>query len=123
MRQSPLVAGHHQADLKGCMQYGALASLYEAPREARADTDKPTPAESRRSVTPEALISFIDAKPYKTPKRHLTKYGLDPYSYRDCYGLPKDYPMVAANYAAQRSELAKNSGLGRLGAAQTSAEA
>lgn len=48
-------------------------------------------------------------------KRHLGLHGLDPYSHRQRYGLPSDYPMVAPNYAAQRSALAKSIGLGRLG--------
>ena len=77
------------------------------------EVEKATPAEIKRSITPDALISFIDGKPYKTLKRHLTGHGLDPQSYRLRYGLPADYPMVATNYAAQRSELAKSLGLGR----------
>ncbi|WP_238178963.1 MucR family transcriptional regulator [Methylobacterium oxalidis] len=85
------------------------------------EVEKPTPAQVRKSITPDALISFIDGKPYKTLKRHLSTHGLDPYSYRQRYGLPNDYPMVAAAYAAQRSELAKSIGLGRPGA-QASAE-
>ncbi|MER2268933.1 MucR family transcriptional regulator, partial [Methylobacterium oxalidis] len=51
----------------------------------------------------------------KTLKRHLSTHGLDPYSYRQRYGLPNDYPMVAANYAQARSDLAKAIGLGRPG--------
>ncbi|MCP1557927.1 UNVERIFIED_ORG: putative transcriptional regulator [Methylobacterium sp. SuP10 SLI 274] len=70
----------------------------------------------RKSITPDALISFIDGKPYKTLKRHLSAHGLDPYSYCQRYGLPNDYPMVAAAYAARRSELAKSIGLRRPGA-------
>ncbi|GEP05626.1 MucR family transcriptional regulator [Methylobacterium oxalidis] len=83
---------------------------------AAEKVEKPAPAQVRKSITPDALISFIDGKPYKTLKRHLSTHGLDPYSYRQRYGLPNDYPMVAANYAAQRSELAKAIGLGRPGA-------
>ncbi|MCJ2012053.1 MucR family transcriptional regulator, partial [Methylobacterium sp. J-076] len=48
---------------------------------------------------------FLDGKPYKTLKRHLRSHGLDPAAYRERYGLPLDYPMVASNYSAQRSEL------------------
>ncbi|MCJ2053502.1 MucR family transcriptional regulator, partial [Methylobacterium sp. J-070] len=59
---------------------------------------------------------FIDGKTYKTLKRHLTSHGLDPKAYRDRYGLPADYPMVAPSYAAQRSALAKAIGLGQPGA-------
>ena len=91
-----------------------------ASTPATAEVEKVTPAQIRKSITPDALISFLDGKPYKTLKRHLTGHGLDPHSYRERYGLPKEYPMVAASYAAQRSELAKAIGLGRPGAqAQT----
>ena len=77
-------------------------------------TEKPTPAVPvKRSITPDAIISLIDGKPYKSLKRHLTKQGLSPAEYRERYGLPRDYPMVAASYAAKRSELAKQSGLGQ----------
>ena len=67
----------------------------------------------KRSVTPDFLISLEDGKQYKSLKRHLAGRGLTPDQYRDKWGLPRDYPMVAANYAAQRSELAKKIGLGR----------
>lgn len=85
--------------------------------------EKATPAQIRKSITPEALISFIDGKPYKTLKRHVGTHGLDPAGYRQRYGLPPDYPMVSPNYAAQRSELARSLGLGQnrrgTGAAET----
>ncbi|MCJ2101238.1 MucR family transcriptional regulator, partial [Methylobacterium sp. E-046] len=68
------------------------------------------------SVRPDGIVSFIDGKTYKTLKRHLTSHGLDPKSYRDRYGLPSDYPMVAPSYAEQRSALAKAIGLGQPGA-------
>ncbi|WP_336487957.1 MucR family transcriptional regulator [Methylobacterium nigriterrae] len=80
------------------------------------EVERPTASQIRKSITHDALISFIDGKPYKILKRHITKHGLDPYSYRARYGLPTDYPMVAASYAAQRSELARATGLGRAGA-------
>ncbi|GEP06839.1 MucR family transcriptional regulator [Methylobacterium oxalidis] len=86
--------------------------------ETAPEVAKPTPAEIKRSVKPDTLISFIDGKPYKLLKRHLKKNGLDPASYRARYGLPADYPMVAPSYAAQRSELAKASGLGVSGGRQ-----
>jgi predicted transcriptional regulator len=66
-------------------------------------------------------ISFIDGKSYKTLKRHLTKHGLDPQSYRERYGLPADYPTTSANYSAQRSALAKSLGLGQPGRSQSAA--
>ena len=96
--------------------HGALKRLAGGASQASEEqVEKPTPAQVRKSITPEALISFIDGKPYKTLKRHLSTHGLDPYSYRQRYGLPNDYPMVAASYAVQRSELAKANGLGRAG--------
>src|ERR1700712_1220447 len=98
--------------------HAALNGLTSETSQAAAaeeQVEKATPSQIRKSVTPDALISFIDGKPYKTLKRHLTGHGLEPYSYRERYGLPRDYPMVAAGYAAQRSELAKAIGLGRSG--------
>lgn len=68
----------------------------------------------RRSVTPDYLICLEDGKRLKMLKRHLmTAYGMTPDEYRQKWGLPPDYPMVAPNYAKQRSELAKKIGLGR----------
>lgn len=68
----------------------------------------------RKSITPDALISLEDGRPYKTLKRHLSKLGLTPEQYRTKWGLPPDYPMVAARYAERRSELAKSLGLGQI---------
>ena len=59
------------------------------------------------------MISFIDGKPYKTLKRHLSKHGLSVEEYKAKFGLPKDYPTTAADYSAKRSEMAKSLGLGR----------
>jgi predicted transcriptional regulator len=78
---------------------------------------KATNAQVRKSITPEALISFEDNKPYKTLRRHLATRGLTPESYREKWGLPSDYPMVAPTYSAARSELAKSLGLGQRGQA------
>jgi predicted transcriptional regulator len=96
--------------------HGALNGLASGSQTPAEEIEKATPAQVRKSIPPDALISFIDGKPYKTLKRHLTGHGLDPHSYRERYGLLKDYPMVAASYTAQRSELAKSFGLGRPGA-------
>lgn len=74
---------------------------------------KPTPAQIRKSITPDALISFINGKPYKTLKRHLAVHGLGPSAYRKRYGLPADYPMTAPGYSERRSVLAKSLGLGQ----------
>ena len=77
----------------------------------------------RKSITPDRLISLEDGRPYTSLKRHLaTKYGLTPQAYREKWGLPKDYPMVAPNYAASRSAMAKTSGLGRGGRTAKAAE-
>jgi predicted transcriptional regulator len=68
----------------------------------------------KKSVTPDYLISLEDGKKYKSLKRHLrTSYDMSPEDYRAKWGLPADYPMVAPNYAAARSELAKRMGLGQ----------
>lgn len=76
-------------------------------------TEQLTPAQIRKSIKPDALISFEDGKSYKSLKRHLTKLGMTPNDYRQKYGLPVDYPMVSASYSAQRSELARSLGLGQ----------
>ena len=67
----------------------------------------------KRSVTPDFLISLEDGRRYKTLKRHLAGRGLTPDEYRQKWSLPRDYPMVAPNYAQTRSELAKKAGLGQ----------
>jgi predicted transcriptional regulator len=67
----------------------------------------------KKSVFPDYLVSLEDGKQYKALKRHLTRIGLTPAEYRAKWGLPNDYPMVAPNYAAVRSALAKSIGLGR----------
>lgn len=67
----------------------------------------------RKSITPDYLISLEDGKRYKLLRRHLTGLGLTPEQYREKWRLPSDYPMVAPNYAARRSELAKTIGLGQ----------
>ncbi|WP_298967710.1 MucR family transcriptional regulator [uncultured Methylobacterium sp.] len=96
--------------------HGALSGLLAPAAPAQAERPTP-PVPIRKSVTPDHLISLEDGKPYKSLKRHLAGRGLTPAEYRTKWGLPPDYPMVAANYAAQRSELAKRTGLGRAGAA------
>ncbi|MCJ2131564.1 MucR family transcriptional regulator [Methylobacterium sp. E-045] len=76
--------------------------------------EKATPAQIKKSITPDALISFEDGKPYKTLRRHLTLRGLTAEAYRAKHGLHADYPMTAASYSAQRSELARALGLGQV---------
>jgi predicted transcriptional regulator len=74
-----------------------------------------TPAVSiRKSVTPEYLICLEDGKRFKSLRRHLAVHGMTPDQYRAKWKLPPDYPMVAPNYAARRSVLAKMSGLGQV---------
>ncbi len=68
----------------------------------------------RKSVHPDFIICLEDGKKFKSLKRHLrTHYHLSPEEYREKWGLPADYPMVAPNYSATRSRLAKDNGLGR----------
>ena len=93
--------------------HAALTALGKPAEPSEEQVEKPTPAQIRKSITPDWLISFIDGKSYKTLKRHLTTHGMDIQGYRARYGLPSDYPSTAANYSAQRSELAKSLGLGQ----------
>jgi predicted transcriptional regulator len=79
-----------------------------------AASERPQPAVSvKKSVHPDYIICLEDGKKLKMLKRHLkTAYNMSPESYRERWGLPADYPMVAPNYAPQRSRLAKEIGLG-----------
>jgi len=88
--------------------------------KALADSGKPEPAIElvpsvpiKKSVTPDYIISLEDGRKFKSMKRYLGLKGMSPDEYRQKWGLPRDYPMVAPNYAAARSELAKTMGLGR----------
>ncbi len=78
-------------------------------------TEAPKPAVNpKRSVFPDYIICLEDGKRFKSLRRHLsTTFGMTPEDYRSKWGLPGDYPMVAPNYAAARSQLAKQIGLGR----------
>jgi predicted transcriptional regulator len=68
----------------------------------------------KKSMTADYLVCLEDGKRFKSLKRHLrTQYGMTPEQYRDKWGLPADYPMVAPNYAVARSQLAKKMGLGQ----------
>ena len=93
--------------------HAALNGLSQPAQVQEPVHEKLTSAQVRKSITPDALISFLDGRSYKTLKRHLTKHGLDARSYRERFGLPADYPTTSANYSAARSNLAKNLGLGR----------
>jgi predicted transcriptional regulator len=79
-----------------------------------AEPPAPTPAVTvRQSIKPDYLVCLDDGKKFKSLRRHLATLGMTPEQYRVKWNLPADYPMVAANYAAQRSELAKKIGLGQ----------
>jgi predicted transcriptional regulator len=87
--------------------------------EAAPAIDEPQKAavSIRKSVTPDYLICLEDGKKFKSLKRHLLQLGMTPAQYREKWKLPPDYPMVAPNYSATRSALAKSLGLGRKPAA------
>lgn len=101
-----------------------LPGLIEEVHAALSALGKPTPVEPvvalkpavpiRKSITPDYIICLEDGKRFKSLKRYLrTRYGLSPEQYREKWGLPNDYPMVAPNYARARSDLAKEMGLGQ----------
>ena len=100
-----LIASMHAA-------VAALGGVGGVGAPAAAAVEKLSPAQIRKSITHEALISFEDGKPYKTLKRHLTGLGLTSETYRAKWGLPGDYPLVAASYSERRSALARSIGLG-----------
>jgi predicted transcriptional regulator len=95
--------------------HSALVNVSSGAAEAPAAKQEPA-VSVRRSITPDFLICLEDGRKFKSLKRHLrTKYNISPEEYRAKWGLPKDYPMVAPNYAASRSALAKSMGLGQGG--------
>ncbi len=98
-------------------------SLTNLGKEVATPEPLKPPVSIRKSITPDYLISLEDGRQYKSLKRHLAGRGLTPAQYREKWGLPRDYPMVAPAYAAQRSELAKKMGLGRKMAEARSAKA
>lgn len=93
--------------------YQSLANIGSTPSVV-APASRPQPAVSvKKSIQPEYLVCLEDGKKLKMLKRHLkTAYNMSPEAYRERWGLPNDYPMVAPNYARQRSRLAKEIGLG-----------
>jgi predicted transcriptional regulator len=97
-----------------------IQNVFEALSKAATASGQPAREELKpavpikKSVTPEYIIRLEDGKKFKSLKRHLrTHYDLSPEDYREKWGLPHDYPMVAPNYAAARSDLAKRMGLGQ----------
>ncbi|MDP2778941.1 MucR family transcriptional regulator [Devosia sp.] len=96
--------------------HSALRSLSASPVEPpMADLTPAVPI--KKSVTPDFIICLDDGKKFKSLKRHLSTLGMTPDEYRAKWGLTSDYPMVAPNYSATRSSLAKANGLGRKPAA------
>ena len=100
---------------------GVIEQVFKTLANVNTDVnmtvDRPQPAVLiKKSITPDYLICLEDGKKLKMLKRHLkTAYGMSPDEYRERWGLPADYPMVAPNYAEQRSKLAKDIGLGTRG--------
>jgi len=99
---------------------GLINEVYNALQRTSGSTVEPEPepllpaVPVKKSVTPDYIICLEDGKKFKSLKRHLrTHYDMSPEEYREKWGLPSDYPMVAPNYAAARSELAKKMGLGQ----------
>ncbi|HEY8260426.1 MAG TPA: MucR family transcriptional regulator [Methylosinus sp.] len=103
------------ADLPGLINevYGALMRVGSGAVVEPVEAPKPA-VSVRKSVTNDFIVCLEDGKKFKSLKRHLrTQYGLSPEEYREKWGLPADYPMVAPNYAKARSNLAKQMGLGQ----------
>jgi predicted transcriptional regulator len=103
------------SDLPGLISqvHGALVRVSAGQAEPTLELAKPA-VPVKRSVTSEYIVCLEDGKKFKSLKRHLrTQYNMTPEQYREKWNLPPDYPMVAPNYAAARSELAKQMGLGQ----------
>lgn len=93
--------------------HSALMRVSVGQSEPVGDSAKPAVA-VKKSITPDFIVCLEDGKKFKSLKRHLrTQYNMTPEHYREKWGLPPDYPMVAPNYAEARSQLAKQMGLGQ----------
>ncbi len=102
-------------DLPGLINHvhAALTRVSSGLSDAPAEPLKPA-VSVKKSITPDHIVCLEDGKKFKSLKRHLrTQYNMTPEQYRDKWALPPDYPMVAPNYAAARSQLAKQMGLGQ----------
>lgn len=86
--------------------HAALLALQSGAGKAAAPV-RPTRSAITASIRHDRLVSFIDGKPYKSLKRHLTANGMTPGEYRSRYGLPSDYPMVSPDYAKRRSRITR----------------
>lgn len=94
--------------------HAALGGLGSGATSAPPAVELTPAVPVKKSVTPDFIVCLEDGKKFKSLKRHLrSHYNLSPEEYRAKWGLPTDYPMVAPNYAAQRSSLAKEMGLGQ----------
>jgi predicted transcriptional regulator len=103
------------SDIPGLINqvHAALVRVGGGRSEPAAEPLKPA-VSVKRSITPDYVVCLEDGKKFKSLKRHLrTQYNMTPEQYRDKWGLPPEYPMVAPNYAAARSQLAKQMGLGQ----------
>jgi predicted transcriptional regulator len=93
--------------------HSALMRVSGSPAEVPSEPLKPA-VSVKKSITPEYIVCLEDGKKFKSLKRHLrTQYNMTPEQYREKWALAPDYPMVAPNYAAARSQLAKQMGLGQ----------
>lgn len=93
--------------------HAALLRVSTGGGDAPAEPARPA-VPVKKSMTPDYLVCLEDGKRFKSLRRHLrSQYGMSPEQYREKWGLPPDYPMVAPNYAATRSQLAKKMGLGQ----------
>ncbi|MET0364839.1 MAG: MucR family transcriptional regulator [Sphingobium sp.] len=111
------------ADLVRTTKAALIEEKAPAPIAAEAPVHTPAVTVRKSLASPDHILSLIDGKPYKTLKRHLTSHGLTPASYRERYGLPTSYPMVAPGFAAQRRAIAEKIGLGRRPAVAQAASA
>jgi len=103
------------ADMPGLINQVHAALLRVSGGHAEVQPEPLKPAVSvKKSITPEYIVCLEDGKKFKSLKRHLrTQYNMTPEQYREKWALPADYPMVAPSYAAARSQLAKQMGLGQ----------
>jgi MucR family transcriptional regulator, transcriptional regulator of exopolysaccharide biosynthesis len=93
--------------------HAALSRVSTGQNDVPAEPLKPA-VPVKKSITPDFIVCLEDGKKFKSLKRHLrTQYNVTPEQYREKWGLPPDYPMVAPNYAQARSQLAKQMGLGQ----------
>jgi predicted transcriptional regulator len=100
------------AELIRSTKAALTAEVAEAPAEVEATAFTPAVSVRKSLASPDHIVSLIDGKPYKVLKRHLAANGLTPDTYRERYGLPASYPMVAPTFAAHRRAIAEKIGLG-----------